>query len=948
MGNTRSCINREMEEAADLKHDEIQNQMEGCHESGKSSEECYGDLKATHGDSDDFQRDLDAASKGALSDSMTDCMMSRAPDEEGVTDDVWNAAEEECAILAKTAFINAGGHADGFEMATEDAAEQEAATQMRTCVARHAGRLLTTSAEMGACKSEAKTAYEMAGGKKDFERAQSEGATKVAAEQNERCMRSAASEEDGLACVEAAKLEFVAAGGNTNDFDLALESGAKDSAVETFQLCAQNAGGDAGKLVTCDNDAHEVFVNAGGDAAHFIVARKQGASEHAAAQSELCDEAGSKACYESALKAFKDAGGDENHYDIARAEGARTATTDSVKTCFRAKVAECEAIGTDTHTCFENASRDSSCKEAAKTVFVAAGGDASDYEREQQKGASEVLAQGTASCVRASAADAANPTDEEVTTCKDKAKIVFEESGGDSDLYDMYQKRGATSEAVELLAACSEGATSDADTTTCKETAKQAFKQAGGDEQEFTRAVASGAKSIAIEKKEACIEAKASGFSELATATDCDVDAKAQFVSAGGDEAEYGVALREAVAAVVAETKAACMSTAGVEATSCEESAKEIAKELGLDTEAFERVEQDGARERGATVLEACAKSAATDEAKGVCKTTAKAEFVKSGGDEAHFAIELKRGASQLAADTQKTCIKGAAGDATAIDGCQDTAKQVFVRAGGEELDFWASTKAGLLDESVIKYDLCMEGSTSTETSCSTEAKNYFTSVLNAPEGDWSETDFANKKLYSKVATTLVETPNVDVRFEVNVDASITLAILDSNKAAVETKLEEELLGKVTKVECNGATELGSKKYVVCRAMCTDQATTTVVNEGLRSGTYNSAVATAAGASRRLGATRRKLSIDSVDSSVVSQEVPATSTTTDSQSTPTESPSTPESASIMGPVIGGVCGGLALLAVAAVVLTRNNKVQKSNDEPVEEPAGTLSTERAAV
>jgi Zn-finger nucleic acid-binding protein len=962
LGQLQGCEAQRKETDIATARGNIKDKMAEC---SKTRAECTAEAKSDFatavGDEGDFERERDRSAKDALAAKMQECLTAAGDD---------GTKRSKCDAEAKTTFENAGGGED-FELAKQSGAEQVAASKMRECMQKAAQDAATTSgvkgakvvsAEVDKCTIEAKDAYVNSGGEKDFDRAKEGAASKVVAERTEICRKDASTNFDKVGCFEDAKTAFEEAGGKVDDYDVAVLAGAKASVATKLRSCLELAGTDASKTAACSDEAAQVFEDAGGDKDLFVIAKRQGAAETAAAQVEVCT-SNEKECYIKSVNAFVKAGGKEADFDVARVGGARAVTAAATKSCHQASLKSCKAAVradglvltvTIKASCKSSAHKD--CKEKAKEVFVKAGGAGDTFLVEEQKIARSSFSAKMQACVGTTAVDAANPASEDLKNCESKAMEAYEEAGGDADQFELQQRLGAAEAATELFAACKED---EADTIiSCREKAKKIYKQTGGEESGFSFALATGAKNAAVEKKKACVSAKKAGFSELAINADCDANAKEEFANGGGDEKEFDVVFRRGVKSAVAETLAACMAESSDSNDSakkaCRESSKRVATELGLQTtdDEFERMQNDAAREFGASVFEACSKKAAGEIAALVtCKVNAKAEYKKAGGEEARFDEELKRGARELAADSQKSCIKDAALDKTQIDICDVTSKEVFVNAGGQADDFWYATKSGLLSEAVISYGICIskgarvyqEGGSSgaggafegytpvaagdTE-GCKTAAKAYFVDVLKATEADWSTEDFDNQKDVRKVTTKLVAVPKVDARFEVD---GVSIRTLKTKIPAIEAALDAEV-GAGTTVSCNMPSEKGTKHYVACRCECKSAADAIELTTRLRTGEFDAAVSNSAQTSRRLGASsrRRKLSTTAAAASLVQSEVAVGTGSNALESTQepgNSSASNDSGGGGAGAAIGAVVGVLLLAGIAAAVVYRKKQTQ---------------------
>merc|ERR1712072_539285 len=174
-----------------------------------------------------------------------------------------------------------------------------------------------------------------------------------------------------------------------------------------------------------------------------------------------------------------------------------------------------------------------------------------------------------------------------------------------------------------------------------------------------------------------------------------------------GDTELYGALYKKQVRAEKAKALSGCKRFAGTnvaDVAKCKTVVRKMAALLGEKTERADRNEQDGAQEEIASVLEACKRG----EGAG-CEEKAKTLFERAGGVKADYDAEKKEGLGKRSAETMSSCMKqdgssAAKSSKADVEKCRQLAKTQLKESGGDENDFWADKKRGMMKEALDYY----------------------------------------------------------------------------------------------------------------------------------------------------------------------------------------------------------------------------------------------------
>eukprot|EP00928_Gymnodinium_smaydae_P046279 TRINITY_DN3082_c0_g1_i3.p1 TRINITY_DN3082_c0_g1~~TRINITY_DN3082_c0_g1_i3.p1 ORF type:complete len:2110 (+),score=555.97 TRINITY_DN3082_c0_g1_i3:87-6332(+) len=881
---------------------------------------------------------------------------------QSATDEEMMSTAQSCEAEAKAMFEAVGGKAEEWELAQRRGAESKAVDKMNICIDMAAEAAKKTVATATAtekrawrqgCAAEAKSLYEAAGGNPDeWELAQREGAQKKSADKMRVCIEEAAQQAGkGVdeaskadmrkwvrACEEDAKAAFEAAGGDTEEWQLAKEQGALAKGIDKMRVCVQDAADAAEQDIktaskadlqswatACEAKAIAEFESAGGNADDWKVAKEQGAMAKGADKMRVCLESSAKTalktlatatkqekkawvatCEADAKALFEAAGGDANDWKLAKEKGAMMKGAEKMRACVAAAAT---AVGktTKTATAAERLAFAKACDEKARADFEAAGGSQEEWALAKEMGARSKGADKLRVCINA-AADAANKTMTTATaaeksswkkTCAADAKADFEAAGGDPKAWALSKKKGAEERGVNKMRTCIQDKAAAAGKTmslatsaekagwvsTCTASARADFESGGGDAKEWLASQQKGAAKRGGDKLKSCIEEKA-GNQEVASAsadqikawrTSCEADARADFEASGGDADVFDTALEESRTTLFVEKLDACRTAAGddqVKLATCEESAKKTSASMGGDAARFDRDKQDAARQQTSALLKACLDDGGTMDS---CTADAREKFTSFGGVIADFEQEKRRGAGTVAGKALKACLKEASNKTEASE-CFTSACEVQAGAGGNAKDCWFDRKKGLLRWALAQYMVCVKKE---ESDCDTKAKSFFFNVLKGEKSDWNDNDWSNAKQYSSTVTKTIASSQLDARFAIGKTGSTSSqvkALVDAKKTELETAIKDSL--QATSCTCTEASDTSSetKASIGCRVDFSDASAAAAGETKVRNGDADAAVSTLA--FRRLGRARR-LSVNLVSSegSQVQQEGEVSATT---------------------------------------------------------------------
>jgi len=885
------------------------------------------------GDAADFELEMKKGATNKLGSKMEACIGAL-----DLADDVDPTLVElqGCEGKAKTAFEEAGGDPEKFDRAKKEGQEKVVGDFMFTCINKQLASVAVPTEDAfltarRSCDTEAKKAYENAGGnQEDFEVAKQEAAVVKVGDSKRACTKALnlangvkATKQQQKTCNDGAKKVFQESGGDADEFEIAKLEATVDVLESKMEAClgsldlADNAFPSPSQLQTCSGEAQVSFVEMGGDVAEFEVAKKDSQISRCGDAMQACVEknlaakatpteadftSAQRSCNSKTKKDFEKGGGNKKDFEKVKAKAAVKKVTTARRACIKALNL---AAGTKPTKVQRKA-----CRKEAKKSFQEAGGNSDAFARKSEEANALNTATVFKTCIGALDLDSgvkANAAQK--TDCKGKAKEAFEETNGDANEFAITKIKGARQSAVKAFSVCLEAA-GDSPTaqekTDCTTKAETTFEESGGDKAIFKREKEAGARNEMFRQMEVCVDAAVMDLdlpantqptkAQLDTAVSgCKTRAQETFVASGGDQVQFAAEQQKGQALVVGKELNACMK-AGSSKTDCKTQAEALVKKMGGNVQRLERLEQDGVRFEVTSLLEACMTDAADGTGKAACNAAAKDKFKElSGKDDTAFAQETRRGAGEKAGDTQKACMADATGGA-AQDACEVDAKKAHENAGGDKLDFWADQKQGALENALNNYIACKKGDT--DEACTVKAKTYFTGVLKANEADWNDADFKDAKTFKDVVVTKTPSKKVDMRFKFTKKANEGLAdaaALTTAKAKIQTALKDA--ASVTEVpECSDGADAGTKVQIVCRLTAPTTEEASAIQEKARSGEYTSAVTGTLSVSRRA---LRALAIDGTTDASVAQATEGT-TTTPPTASPTQAPVDDDATAVAG------------------------------------------------
>jgi hypothetical protein len=755
---------------------QMQSFLDGCDDS------VFNDFVASGGDTSGFERAILEGARGKVADTMTTCIDSSAVDKSAPT----KAEIDACDTQALVAFENAGGNAANFDREMVRAAEGALTDSMGACIKANAAvATAPTHAEIMSCESTAQEAFVHAGGSADeFARAKDEGAANAAGSAMESCTKVLITAL-GLAadtrptmdqmdvmhseCDNTARSDFVASGGNVDQFERAVLEGARGKVADTMTTCIESTAVDKtaptdGEIDACETTAKVAFENAGGNGNDFerqkmnaemeVIGDSMGACIRSkAAVVTAPTEAEIASCGGTAEQAFVQAGGTAEEFSRAKNEGAAKTAGSSMDSCAMLKVEALDLAGDARPTETQMRGFIDECSSTAKADFVASGGNAADFELAIVEGSANAISETLETCIKAGAADPTAPTTVELGACNVKARNAFETSGGDPDDFERRMAGAAIDSLGGAIEACVKSAVNpDAPTAeefnACSQQGMDTYALAGGDMQKFELAKREGAQATATEVRQAC----------TGDATACKASAKKAFEQAGGSAVDFErvaeAGARDAMMEkmeVCVETKVSALDLSGADPTSdqsktaliaCEIESQEYFLLAGGDPAEFKEQMAEGARDGASDVMVACMSASAaatpTPEEKAACEDKAKELAANLGDPPQRFERTMQEGARKALSSTLETCMKAATTD-TARTTCTDVARETFESAGGDATKFEEEQRQGAGEVAGDQLKSCLKTAVDVQSvdDCDATAKEAHVNAGGNTEDYW-------------------------------------------------------------------------------------------------------------------------------------------------------------------------------------------------------------------
>lgn len=431
----------------------------------------------------------------------------------------------------------------------------------------------------------------------------------------------------------------------------------------------------------------------------------------------------------------------------------------------------------------------------------------------------------------------AQPTEEQTTTCRQNAKTVFVDNGGDERVLVEVQNNAAAKGASESLKTCKNSAGDEkAAKRACQKQFEVDFQKFGGD-----------GKMALIALKETRLSFKDDLAACISTAEKdreaimaCNDKAQIAYEQEGGDSAQFRKDLELAQGEVLREEFKYCLeeATTDDQKTTCrQEGAAKKAEFTGRELNAMQTSFEE--KELLTQVISESILNC-VEEDKTVCKNTAKTALLAAAGQEKDFAQLFDQVVTGEMMEVRNRCMEVATSPDEKVN-CKNEAKEVFEELGGSEATFLRSQRRGIQKDVFDMQKTCMSDITADDALTDLDRESF------ARECRTLATDYA--------ATIGVDVSQVkkDIRQGARVDFSrkLTSCLEAANKDGAKTtecqvNAREELASnglkmnfykakedaKVIAVKDEMAQCIGAATTVDERRSCRDEVTQTLENLG--------------------------------------------------------------------------------------------------------------------
>merc|ERR1712072_254920 len=269
-------------------------------------------------------------------------------------------------------------------------------------------------------------------------------------------------------CSANAKDEFLASGGDAEEYKVAVKEAARNEASDKMETCVEKS--DAVKALAahatsdkkaeayktaaalCSSESKKSFLVSGGKAEEFEVEAKKAQTKQVANTMGACmkslhaDTATERDAWKKAM---------DDCYTASKA----TTTREKRKECYESQAVQtARAALAKVYKAVKK-----NCTESTKTAYLKAGGDASTFVKEKKKAAVTGLKSSLSSCVSEKVLNdytTAKPTaaqyKEIVAGCEGEAEEKFQEAGGKPEQFKEAKVKAARAQLQEKGSACIE------------------------------------------------------------------------------------------------------------------------------------------------------------------------------------------------------------------------------------------------------------------------------------------------------------------------------------------------------------------------------------------------------------------------------------------------------------------------------------------------------------